>query len=110
MFFFKKKSNAYNGILILLIYFFISGLQLALANSLLNLHDENICTSSDNSNKNDTKCISHCVLEINSDCNSEKVFGFTKNHKSTFLSKRKLKTLIFLTIDPKSNSPPFFLI
>ena len=110
MFFFKKKSNAYKGILILLVYFFISGLQLALANTLLNLHDENICTSSDNSNKNDTRCLSHCVLEINSDCNYEKFFDFTKNHKSIFLSKKKFETLNFLITEPKSNSPPFFLI
>ena len=106
----KKNSNACKSILILLVYFFISGLQFAIANTLLNPHDENICTSHENSNKNDTKCISHCVLEINSDCNSEKFFGFTKNHKSTFLSKRKLENLNFLSIEPKSNSPPFFLI
>ena len=108
--FLKKNSNSFKTISTLVIYFFISGLQFALANTFINPHDENICKSTENSNKNDTKCISHCVLEINSDCNSEKDFGFTKNHKSTFLSKRKLETLIFLSIEPKSNSPPFFLI
>ncbi|MAZ07083.1 MAG: hypothetical protein CMM99_01265 [Rickettsiales bacterium] len=106
----KKNSNSYKTILTLLIYFFISGLQLSLANTFINFNDENICKSTDDSNENDIECISHCILEINSDYNSEKLVDITKNHKLIFSSQKKFETLNFLNIEPKSNSPPFFLI
>ncbi|MBF91780.1 MAG: hypothetical protein CMP34_03120 [Rickettsiales bacterium] len=105
----KRNSKSYKTILTLIVTFFISGYQLAISNTLINLHDENICKSEDNFNKNNLKCLSHCILDINSDCNPESLFYVTKLDKFVFLCKRKLQNLNFIKIDPKSNSPPFFI-
>ena len=80
----KRNSKSYKTILTLIVTFFISGYQLAISNTLINLHDENICKSEDNFNKNNLKCLSHCILDINSDCNPESLFYVTKLDKFVF--------------------------
>jgi len=106
--FYSQKNNLFKFTFLLTTFFFIVGTQVALSNVFFNSNN-NICNSSDDLSKNDLKCMSHCTLEMLNDCNPENFVDVSKQFYFLSFSNKKPLNLIFLEVEPKSNSPPFFI-
>ena len=91
---------------LIVVFYFLFGIQLALSQNFVN-SESVICKSSNDSNKqHGLKYISHCVFDLLSDYNYNECFYIYKNIKfdKSINSNQLLSN--FLKIEPKINSPP----
>ncbi|MDC3091886.1 hypothetical protein OA848_05820 [Rickettsiales bacterium] len=87
----------------LVTFFYLFSVQVALSNTLLYSHDENICkTDIDDSNLD---CLTHCSLEQMENLDNLMNFPLLGEKKS-LASDLKLMNQFFLQVAQKSHSPP----
>ncbi len=102
------KKNKYLSIIsyLIIIFYFLFGIQLALSKSFLSSENVICKNSNDFSKQHGLKYSSHCLLDLLSDYNFHDYLYIEKKiqtDKSFDLNKLCLN---FLEIDPKINSPP----